>query len=173
MGFKYMGKKNQINIKEIPDAHGFTFAVIRSEWNTEITGKLRDGCMAVLREKGVKPDDIYSIDVPGTYELPMAASLVLKQRSVDAVICLGCVIKGETRHDEYIAQAVSKSLLDISHAANKPVIFGVLTTENYQQALERAGGSYGNKGIEAASAAIDMALLFREYKKSRKDIGFK
>ena len=168
-----MGKKNLINIKDIPNAHGLKFAVIRSEWNSEVTGKLRDGCMAVLREKGVNPDDIYGIDVPGTYELPMAANLVIKQRTIDAVICLGCVIKGETRHDEYIAQAVSKSLLDISLAANKPVIFGVLTTENYQQALERAGGSYGNKGIEAASAAIDMALLFREYKKSRGDIGFK
>lgn len=168
-----MIRKNQINIKDIPDAKGFKFAVIRAEWNPGITEKLRDGCMAVLREKGVNPEDIYGIDVPGTYELPMAANLVLNQRAVDAVICLGCVIKGETRHDEYIAQAVSKSLLDISLDSNKPVIFGVLTTESYQQALDRAGGSYGNKGIEAASAAIDMALLFREFKKSGGNIGFK
>lgn len=94
------------------------------------------GC---FKRKGVSEDEIYEIDVPGTFELPMAANMVIKQKSPDAVICLGCVIKGQTRHDEYISQAVSKGLMDVAIENNTPVIFGVLTTENMQQALDRAG----------------------------------
>ncbi|MBK7096440.1 MAG: 6,7-dimethyl-8-ribityllumazine synthase [Saprospiraceae bacterium] len=168
-----MAKKSLINIKDIPLAKGLRFAVIKSEWNEDITKKLKDGCMVVLREKGVSEDEIYEIDVPGTFELPMAANMVIKQKSPDAVICLGCVIKGQTRHDEYISQAVSKGLMDVAIENNTPVIFGVLTTENMQQALDRAGGDHGNKGIEAASTAIIMARLFETYKKSQSNIGFR
>jgi 6,7-dimethyl-8-ribityllumazine synthase len=168
-----MAKKSLINIKDIPEARGLRFAVIKSEWNEDITKKLKDGCMVVLREKGVSEDEIYEIDVPGTFELPMAANMVIKQKSPDAVICLGCVIKGQTRHDEYISQAVSKGLMDVAIENNTPVIFGVLTTENWQQALDRAGGDHGNKGIEAASTAIIMARLFETYKKSQSNIGFR
>jgi 6,7-dimethyl-8-ribityllumazine synthase len=168
-----MGKKNAINTNEIPEARGLRFAVVKSEWNEDITKKLKDGCMVVLKEKGVREDEIYEIDVPGTYELPMAANMVIKQKSPDAVICLGCVIKGQTSHDEYISQAVSKGLMDVAIENNTPVIFGVLTTENWQQALDRAGGDHGNKGIEAASTAIIMARLFETYKKSQSNIGFR
>lgn len=168
-----MGKKNLVNVKDIPDANGLKFAVITSQWNEEITQKLKDGCKAVLHEKKVNDEDIYFIDVPGTYELPMAASMILNHRSPDAVICLGCVIKGDTRHDEYINSAVSKSLLDISIESKTPVIFGVLTTENWDQAVDRSGGSFGNKGIEAAATAINMAKLYESYKKSTSNIGFR
>ena len=168
-----MSKKNLINIKEIPVANGLRVAVIKSQWNEEITAKLKDGCMAVLKEKGVIDDEIYEIEVPGTFELPMAANMVIKQKSPDAVICLGCVIRGETRHDEYISQAVSQGLMQVAIENNTPVIFGVLTTENWQQALDRAGGNHGNKGIEAASTAIIMAKLYEKFKKSQSNIGFK
>lgn len=168
-----MGKKNSMNLKEIPTAEGLKFAVIKSEWNENITNKLKDGCILVLKEKGVKAEDIFELDVPGTFELPMAASLVIRQKSPDAVICLGCVVKGQTRHDEYISQAVSKGIMDVSLANNTPVIFGVLTTEDMTQAEDRAGGEYGNKGIEAAATAIVMARLYDEYEKSQSNIGFK
>ena len=110
--------------------------------------------------------------MPGTYELPSGAGLFFQKGKFDGVICLGCVIKGETRHDEYINSAVANGLINLSLTVNKPVIFGVLTTENEQQALDRAGGKHGNKGTEAAVTAIRMVDLYKHFDDRKKQIGF-
>ena len=109
------------------------------------------------------------LDVPGSYELTAGADLALRKLPVDAVICLGCVIQGETRHFEFICQAVAQGLVDVTLKHGKPVIFGVLTTNDWQQALDRSGGRHGNKGVEAADTALQMAALNKSLgKKSRK-----
>jgi len=110
-------------------------------------------------DKGVDRDDIFVEHVPGSFELPQAASLMIKSTEPDAIICLGCIIQGETRHFEFIAQAVAKSSMELGINSNVPVIFGVLTTDTHEQAKERSGGKHGNKGDEAAVAAIRMARL--------------
>jgi 6,7-dimethyl-8-ribityllumazine synthase len=113
------------------------------------------------------------ITVPGAFELPSGAKLLLSQLSLDAVVCIGCVIKGETKHDEYISQAVANGIMQLSLMSGKPVIFGVLTPLDMQQALDRAGGKYGNKGIEAAHTALQMIQLQADIKqKDKKGIGF-
>lgn len=131
------------------------FGIAVSEWNTEITESLFDGARITLIEHGVKEKNIIRKNVPGSFELPLAAQFFC-QTSIDAVICLGCVIQGETRHFEFICQSVAQGIKDVSLKYNKPVVFGVLTTENLQQAKARAGGKHGNKGIEAAVTAIKM-----------------
>ena len=162
-----------IDIASLPDASEFTFGVVVSEWNDEITGALEKGCLKVLKEKGAKKDNIHVVHVPGSFELPGGAVMLVKNKKLDAVICLGCVIKGETRHDEYINSAVSQGLVNLNIALNKPVIFGVLTTENLQQAKDRAGGKHGNKGAEAAATAIKMVSLQKELQKpSKGKLGF-
>lgn len=135
-------------------------AIIVSKWNTEVTGALRDGALAVLLAAGVQEKHILIRQVPGTYELPSAAQFILETNpKLDAVICLGCVVQGETRHFDFICQAAAQGIKDVSLKYNRPVIFGVLTPDNQQQALDRAGGKYGNKGEEAAVAALEMIDL--------------
>jgi len=147
--------------------------IVTAQWNQDITFALRDGCIATLLQHGIKEEHITSIQVPGSFELPSGAKMLLSQFSLDAVICLGCVIKGETRHDEYISQAVSVGIMQLSIASGKPVIFGVLTPNNQEQALDRAGGKYGNKGVEAAHTALQMVQLAHEIRqKDKKSIGF-
>jgi 6,7-dimethyl-8-ribityllumazine synthase len=131
-------------------------AIITAEWNDEITGALYEGALAGLIDNGIKKSSIISKQVPGTFELSLAALWMAEQKNIDAVICLGCVIQGETPHFDYICQAVAYGLTEASLKTRKPVIFGVLTTLNKQQALDRAGGKYGNKGEEAAITAIKM-----------------
>jgi 6,7-dimethyl-8-ribityllumazine synthase len=143
----------------VPDGAGMTVAVVTAEWNAPITGALREGALATLRRHGVREDRLHDVTVPGSFELPSAAQMLLEFREPDAVICLGCVIKGETRHDEYINQAVAQGLTQLSLQYGVPVVFGVLTTENEAQALDRAGGRHGNKGVEAAVTALRMAGL--------------
>ena len=118
------------------------------------------GALSTLLEAGVPKQNIAVRNVPGTYELPIAAQMVLAaDPSVDAVICLGCVVQGETRHFEFICQSTAQGIKDVSLKYNRPVIFGVLTPDTMQQALDRAGGKYGNKGQEAAVAALEMVDL--------------
>ena len=132
-------------------------AVIVSKWNPDITFTLRDGALEVLEKAGVSHDNILVYEVPGSYELPAAANLLMnKHPQLDGVICLGCVIQGETRHFEFICQAVAQGIVDVSLKHDKPVIFGVLTPDTMQQAQDRAGGKYGNKGEEAAVALLEM-----------------
>lgn len=133
-----------------------------SKWNAEITEALFEGAVEVLTSVGVRPENILRYEVPGSFELPTAASIALgKHYNLDGVICLGCIIQGETRHFEFIAQAVANGVVRVSLDHNKPVIFGVLTPDTREQALARAGGDLGNKGAEAAVALLEMIDLER------------
>jgi 6,7-dimethyl-8-ribityllumazine synthase len=132
------------------------FAIVVSEWNEEITEKLLNGAFETLIKEGAKEENIFIKTVPGSFELCLGAQWMAQDSKIDAVICLGCIIQGETRHFDFIAQAVANGLCEITLKYNKPVIFGVLTPNNHEQALDRAGGSFGNKGDEAAITAIKM-----------------
>jgi 6,7-dimethyl-8-ribityllumazine synthase len=132
------------------------FAIVVAEWNEEITEALYDGAYNGLIELGADKKNIERINVPGTFELTLGALRAAEKKHVDAVICLGCVIQGETPHFDYICQAVAYGITEVNLKTGTPVIFGVLTTLNKKQALERAGGKYGNKGEEAAITAVKM-----------------
>lgn len=144
---------------EIPSAKPFRFGIVVAQWNLEVTDALYRGAYKTLIAKGALPEHILTAPAPGSYELISAADILLSSAQVDVVIALGCVIQGETRHFDFICQAVAQGLNQVSLKHTKPVIFGVLTTDNLKQALERAGGKHGNKGDEAAVAAIQMAQL--------------
>lgn len=144
---------------EIPSAKPFTFGIVVAEWNAEITNALYKGAYDSLIKYGAKPKHIHSYPVPGSFELTSGAELLLQTGKFDAVICLGCVIQGETRHFDFICNAVANGVSNVAIKYSKPVIFGVLTTDNQQQAIDRAGGKHGNKGDEAAVTAIKMAKL--------------
>lgn len=150
---------SKYNPEDIPAAGDMLFGIVVSEWNKEITDKLYEGAYSTLLKHGAKEENIITRYVPGSFELPLAAQFFLESTEVDAVICLGCVIQGETRHFEFICNAVSQGIKDVALDYNTPVIFGVLTTDNIQQAKERSGGKSGNKGIEAAITAIKMIDL--------------
>ncbi|MBI3502874.1 MAG: 6,7-dimethyl-8-ribityllumazine synthase [Bacteroidetes bacterium] len=126
-----------------------------SEWHPEVTEELYAGAEKFLLENGIAKKNILRKNSPGSFELPLTAQFLLKKKC-DAVICLGCVIKGETDHYHYICKTVSQGIMNVSLAANKPVSFGVLTTDTLEQALNRAGGKFGNKGEEAAEAVLKM-----------------
>ncbi len=149
---------------DVPSASGKKFGIVVSQWNSGITRSLFLGAFDTLVRHGAKKENIFRKDVPGSFELPLAAQLFAKEKKVNAVICLGCIIRGETPHFDYIAQAVAKGIMDVSLTHNIPVVFGVLTTDNEQQALERAGGKLGNKGTEAAITAIRMAELKKSFR---------
>lgn len=144
---------------QINDASPFRFGIVVSEWNNEITGNLYEGSYQTLLMHGAIPEHIKTIRVPGSYELIAGADMLLAYKNFNAIICLGCVIKGETRHFDFICNAVANGLAQVAIKYNKPVIFGVLTTDNLQQAQDRSGGKHGNKGIEAGVTAIQMASL--------------
>lgn len=144
---------------DIPSGKPFKFGIVVAQWNSEVTGSLLNGAIDFLIEKEVPEKNIKVIRVPGSYELTSGADFLYQNEKIDAVICLGCVIQGETRHFEFICQAVSQGLNQVSLKHGKPVIFGVLTTDNQAQARDRAGGRHGNKGEEAAATAIQMASL--------------
>ncbi len=156
----------------IPAADEMIFGIVVSEWNAQITHALYEGCYDTLLKHGAKAENIFTMQVPGSFELPAGARLLVGKHNPDAVICLGCVIKGETNHNEYINQAVANGLVNLSIASGRPFIFGVLTPNDEQQALDRAGGKYGNKGVEAAVTAIRMAALKRGDKEGKRKIGF-
>ena len=132
------------------------FAIVVAEWNEEITEALYEGAYKALIELGANKHNIERINVPGTFELTLGALRAAGRKNTDAVICLGCVIQGETPHFDYICQAVAYGITEVNIKTGKPVIFGVLTTLDKKQALERAGGKYGNKGEEAAVTAVKM-----------------
>lgn len=152
------------DINSVPSAENMKFGVVVAEWNIQITGALANGVMDTLKKHGAEEENISVKYVPGTFELPMGGQFFAEMDNVDAVILLGCVIQGETRHFDYICEAVSQGTKDLNLKYNKPFIFGVLTTNNEQQALDRAGGKHGNKGDEAAVTAIKMVDLQRSFK---------
>lgn len=147
---------SEYNSDNLIDAAGKRFGMVVAEWNKDITDALCKGAYETLLKHGAHPQNIHRNTVPGTYELALGAQFLASSNEIDAVICLGVVIKGETKHDDYICHAVAKGLIDVALKYNKPVIFGVLTTNTLEQAQERSGGKYGNKGVEAAVAAIHM-----------------
>lgn len=147
--------------QKIPDAADMKFAIVVAEWNSQITDNLLKGARESLLNYGAKEKNITVVQVPGSFELTAGARLFAENKKIDAVICLGCVIQGETRHFDFICNAVSFGLTQLSVTYKKPFIFGVLTTDNLQQALDRAGGKHGNKGEEAAVTAIKMVRLMR------------
>ncbi|MBO7599156.1 MAG: 6,7-dimethyl-8-ribityllumazine synthase [Bacteroidales bacterium] len=141
---------------EIPNGSDMKIGIAVAQWNKEITSALFNGAKQTLLKHEVKEDNIISVSVPGTFELTLAAQNLLEYTDVDAVIVLGCVIQGETRHFDFICQSVTQGVTELNIKYNQPVIFGVLTTNNLEQAQERAGGKLGNKGDEAAVTALQM-----------------
>jgi len=142
-----------------PSVKQFRIGIVVSEFNSGITEKLFLGAKNTLLKSGMVQKNIFRINVPGAFELPLGAQWLIENKNPDAVICLGCIIRGETKHDRYISRAVSEGIMNLNLKYNLPVLFGVLTAENEKQARERSGGKFGNKGVEAAFAAIKMANL--------------
>ena len=151
------------DINSVPSAAGMKVAIAVAEWNYDITGSLLKGAVDTLKKHGVWEKNISIKHVPGTFELTFAASAMLEYEEVDAIIVLGCVIQGETRHFDFICNGVTNGITQLNNQAEIPVIFGVLTTDNQQQAIDRAGGKHGNKGDEAAITAIKMIALNDSY----------
>jgi 6,7-dimethyl-8-ribityllumazine synthase len=146
----------------VPDAGKMRFGIVVSDWNHDITSSLLSGAVSTLKKHGAKEKSIIVKHVPGSFELTLGAQFLAEYDDLDAVICLGCVIRGETPHFTYICESVTYGITRLNLDYNIPFIFGVLTTENHLQAAERAGGKHGNKGDEAAVTAIRMAALQRE-----------
>ena len=142
--------KNMISLKSK------RIGIVVSEWNDQVTEALLAGAVDILKSQGIKDDNLLVKYVPGSYELSLGAQYLASEKKIDAVICLGCVIQGETRHFDFICDAVANGITNVSLKYNKPVVFGVLTTNTAQQALDRAGGKHGNKGEEAAFTAVKM-----------------
>jgi len=140
----------------VPDGSHYRVAVVAAEWNPEVTDAMLKGAADTLLEHGVCEENLLVYRVPGTFELTTAADMILRDTDIDAVICIGCVIQGETRHFEFICQAVSQGISNVAIKRERPVIFSVLTCNTMQQALDRAGGKHGNKGIEGAITALKM-----------------
>ncbi len=156
----------------LPSATEMRFGIVVADWNAHITHALYKGCVDTLLKHGAWADNIHTVQVPGSFELPSAARMLIGAKKLDAVIALGCVIQGETKHNEYINTAVANGLVQLGMASGIPCIFGVLTPDNEQQALDRAGGVHGNKGVEAAATAIRMAALKKSLGGGEKRIGF-
>jgi 6,7-dimethyl-8-ribityllumazine synthase len=146
----------------VPDAGKMRFGIVVSDWNQEVTHALLEGTFNTLKKHGAKESHIVIRHVPGSFELTLGAQFLAEYDDLDAVICLGCIIQGETPHFTCICQSVTQGITQLNLEYNIPFIFGVLTTLNQEQALERAGGKHGNKGDEAAVTAIKMAALQRE-----------
>jgi len=144
------------------DARGMKFGIVIARFNEFISGKLLSGCLDGLNRHGAEEDNIHVVWSPGAFEMPLLAKKLAVSKLYDAVICLGAVIRGGTPHFEYVASEVSKGIANVGLEAGIPVIFGVLTTDNIEQAIERAGTKGGNKGFDAALAAIEMANLLKE-----------
>lgn len=141
---------------------GLRVGIIVARFNESVTSGLLEGAQNGLREHGVRPEDVTVLWVPGSFEVPLAAQRLARKGTFDAVVCLGAIIHHETDHDRYLAQAVSQNLATMAREVNIPVVLGILTTETEQQALERSGGSQGNRGYDAALTAIEMADLMRK-----------
>lgn len=143
----------------LPDITHKKFVIVVAEWNSDVTEALFQGAYKTLVDHGAQTQNILRANVPGSFELSFGSQVYAQKADVDAVIAIGCVIQGETKHNDYINYAVAHGLTDVALKYNKPVIFGVLTPNTLQQALDRAGGIHGNKGDEAAITAIKMLSL--------------
>jgi len=137
----------------------YVIGIIWAEWNTEITSALKDGAYTTLLQNGVLPENIIIKTVPGAFELTLGAQWLAEYTEAEAVICIGCVIQGETKHFDFICNAVAQGITNLNIEFSIPFIFGVLTTDNLEQAIDRAGGKHGNKGNEAAITVLKMLAL--------------
>src|SRR5450759_2175359 len=151
--------------ESVPNASKMRFGIVVSDWNQNVTWSLLEGSVKTLKKHGATDNNIVVKHVPGSFELTLGAQFLAEYDDLDAVICLGCVIQGETPHFTYICQGVTQGITQLNMEYNIPFIFGVLTTNNQQQAVDRAGGKHGNKGDEAAVTAIKMAALQRGMEK--------
>ena len=147
---------------QLPDASSMRIGIVVSEWNEDIPNNLYQGALDTLLSCGLRKENIHLVTVPGSYELPMGAQMLIENRSVEAVLCLGSVIRGETPHFDFVCNAVAQGVKDVALKTGRPVIFGVLTDNNVEQALARSGGALGNKGVEAAVTGIKMVALKRK-----------
>lgn len=146
--------------------------IVSTEWNPEIVNAMLTSAKKTLKDSGLSDDQIIAIVVPGAFELPLGAKLIMENAKIDSIICLGCVIKGETTHDEHINRSISSALMQLGLMSDIPVIFGVLTTNDEDQAKERSGGKKGNKGEDAALTALKMIDLKKSFSKTKKKIGY-
>ncbi len=146
----------------VPRGTGLRLGLVVSNWNPEITQALRDGAVETLLKHGVALKDIVEEPVPGSFELALAAQILLEHRVLDGVICIGSVVRGETPHFDFVCQATAQGIMDVGLKTGRPVIFCVLTDDNMEQARARSGGKHGNKGVEAAVALLQMAALRRK-----------
>jgi 6,7-dimethyl-8-ribityllumazine synthase len=152
-----------VKLKDKKKALGLKIAIVTASWNYTITNNLEQGAYTTLLEYGAKAKDIYKLKVPGTFELTYAAQMLAKTRKYDAVIVLGTVIQGETRHFDFVCQGVTQGIALLNATQITPVIFGVLTDNTLQQSIDRSGGVLGNKGVECAATAIEMALIKKQF----------
>jgi 6,7-dimethyl-8-ribityllumazine synthase len=150
---------DSVNNASVPSGKGKVVAIVRAEWNDEITSALYQGARQTLLEHGVDPEHIISVDVPGTVELTFAAKQLHENDEPDAVIIIGCVIQGETKHFDYVCQSVTYGVTELNLSYDAPTIFCVLTDNTIEQSRARSGGIHGNKGTEAAVAALKMMAL--------------
>lgn len=144
-------------------AEGIRVAIVAGRWNDFVVSRLVSGALDALERLGASSDSITIIRVPGSFELPMAARRVAASGNFDAVICIGVVIRGETSHNEHIAAEVFKGIAQVSLETNLPIALGVVTADNLEQAIDRAGAKSGNKGFEAAMTAVELVNLYREF----------
>ena len=156
----------------LPSAKDFRFGIVVSEWNDKITDGLFDGAEAALLDCGAKSENIIRWDVPGSFELIYGAKKMIETQNLDCVITIGCVIKGETMHFEFVCEGVTQGVKDLNVKSDVPVIFCLLTDNTEQQSIDRSGGIQGNKGTEAAIAAIKMAALRKKASQKENPIGF-
>lgn len=148
--------------KKVPTAEEMSFGIVVSEWNNNVTDELLDGAVEALIKHGAKKSNIHICHVPGSFELVFAAKMMAKRHELDAVICLGSVIRGDTPHFDYVCSGTTQGIMQLNVDFDIPFIFGLLTTDNLQQALDRCGGRLGNKGTECAITAIKMAELNKQ-----------
>jgi 6,7-dimethyl-8-ribityllumazine synthase len=151
--------------ESVPDAKRMRFGIVVSDWNRDITWSMLNSSVNTLKKNGATDNNIIVKHVPGSFELTLGSQFFAEYEDLDAIICLGCVIQGETPHFTFICQSVAQGITQLNLEYNIPFIFGVLTTNTHQQAVDRAGGKHGNKGDEAAVTAIKMAALQREIEK--------
>ncbi len=157
---------------DIPSAKGMRFGIVMAEWNYEVTKALTDGAEKTLLKAGVDEKDIIIKTVPGAFELTLGGQYLVEHENCDAIICIGCVIQGDTKHFDFICNSVAQGITNLNTIYKKPFIFGVLTPNTMEQALDRAGGKHGNKGDEAAVTAIKMLALKNSFGANKKPIGF-
>lgn len=158
----YLKNLSTYDPSKVPSAKKMKFGIVVSDWNSEVTHELLKGAYETLLHHGAKEDNILVKHVPGSFELILGAQFMAEYADLDGVICLGCVIQGETPHFNYVCQGVTQGIAELNMNYNIPFIFGLLTTNTLDQAKDRAGGKHGNKGVEGAVTAIKMAALQKD-----------